>query len=748
MPPNSTTVVAPASRRTLDDLLPTPPRENLSTHFVLGEIIDQIDLIAEEFPLVHISTLKEHLWDIRNKNVDPERHLRGFLHVFKHTEVFKDAFEQLDEGMQVRIKAFMDGKGEKEVLAVGGGEFVLPPSPPVKHHFTKMVEDLVEEFKEDVHDLFHPGDEAKQKDGGEAVKEKAVDAGAAGYPKIFEDAAETKTMEVHASTNFRNWGKSVSNTPKWTFVPKTVLGLQNLVKWAKVNGLRVRVSGYRHSWSPVFSEDKQVLVSLLNLEQVNTIPDVMSIAAEHIDPENELKVIQHAAPEGTAAVGQDQALFRVGVSVTAEQFRRWAVKNDKWALPVDVILVEVTFGGVNAPICHGAGRRHQTINDYVRAVEYVDANGVHRTVSEPAHLKAAAGCFGLLGIVTHITFALDKMSYALMQPYKPDIGLAIPPLSRNDIPIALRKTFTDAQYAAALVDFKKRATEDYYSEWFWFTRSQQAWVNTWNPTDDKEGAVEYPSPFMTFIQWIQGWLGGVITENPIFQAFPGRWQAAILATFGMVVLPPFEFVGFKQGSKETIKTAMPNALHFRRGVQNSIVRDMEFQIPIPALASDPTQPDYSVVQRAWWDVINLCYEDDDTPMRLTMELRIMGDSNIILAPQRGNKFGTASIEVLSIPDAVTDNEWQPFLQRVSDLWMSYKDSHGALLNVRPHWAKEWDGINMRGKPSRQYLKEVAYKDEIPEFKKVLGEIGQGQGWSLDDLQKRFSNHLLDSLIFQ
>lgn len=100
----------------------------------------------------------------------------------------------------------------------------------------------------------------------------------------------------------------------------------------------MRCSGYRHSWSSTFSEDKQILVSLLNLEQVTTIPDVMSITAEHIDPENELKVIQLA--EGTAAAEADKALVRVGVSVTNEQFRRWAVANDKWTLPVDVILVE------------------------------------------------------------------------------------------------------------------------------------------------------------------------------------------------------------------------------------------------------------------------------------------------------------------------------------------------------------------------------------------------------------------------
>lgn len=33
-------------------------------------------------------------------------------------------------------------------------------------------------------------------------------------------------------------------------------------------------------------------------------------------------------------------VVRVGVAVTNEQFRRWAVANKSWALPMDVILVE------------------------------------------------------------------------------------------------------------------------------------------------------------------------------------------------------------------------------------------------------------------------------------------------------------------------------------------------------------------------------------------------------------------------
>jgi hypothetical protein len=54
----------------------------------------------------------------------------------------------------------------------------------------------------------------------------------------------------------------------------------------------------------------------------------------------------------------------------------------------------------------------------------------------------------------------------------------------------------------------------------------------------------------------------------------------------------------------------------------------------------------------------------------------MGDSKLIMAPQNGNTHGTASIEVLSIPDAVTDDEWGPVLAASSDLWMSYTDVNG------------------------------------------------------------------------
>lgn len=324
----------------------------------------------------------------------------------------------------------------------------------------------------------------------------------------------------------------------------------------------------------------------------------------------------------------------------------------------------------------------------------------------------------------------------------------MPPLSKDDIPVALRSDWFNSPDATDLIakatsEFKRRAANDYYSEWFWFTYQRKVWTNTFNTTTDPTGAINYPDDGNVFLQWIQGWLGGVITTVPFFNAIPGYWQAQLIASLGMAALPPT----LGESKTPTYKTLLPDALHFRRGVQNMRVRDLELQIPLPPSKDDPTKPDFSIIQRAWWDVIKLVYEDAETgddpssAMRVALEMRIMGGSDMLLAPQKGNDLGTLSIEVLTLPDAVADDEWQSFAQKVVDLWMSYGG------NVRPHWAKEWERFTFKGQDARKYMKEVAYKDQIPEFRETLGEIGQRHGWTLEQLKSRFSNELWDNMVF-
>ncbi|KAF2746840.1 hypothetical protein M011DRAFT_67900 [Sporormia fimetaria CBS 119925] len=716
---------------------PTLPPEALERNHILQQILDRVEDYAPEFDLVDYHALKDQvLRPVLSKEFNPEVQIRGFLKAFRHTLAYKSAFSKIQsDDLKQKIEEFSEGKRADEVMDGSELDLVALKSPPVQHHFSLMqqLKRLLicgVDLKAVVTDVFHP-------------KHKHVK----NLPILYEDVKEEKVIECYSDVPFENWGQTVKNSPKYTFLPTTVRGVQNIVLFANWNNYRVRCGGYRHSWSSIFSQDNEIFISFVNLDVVTTLPDPMSILPGEYDPSTvpELKTIELLKE----TVPGKKRLCRIGTAVTNEEFRRWAVAGKSWTFPADVILVEVTIGGVNGPICHGAGITHKTLSDYVRRIEYVDCNGNCQMVDDPEHLKAAAGAFGLMGVITHLTFELDAMTYAVIKPLKEDVGLGVPPLSKHDIPPALRSSWFHTREAESLLEratseFRHRAEHDYYSEWFWFTYQKKVWTNTFNVTTDPTNAITYPDDGNVFLQWIQGWLGGVITEVPFFNAIPGYWQAQLIASLGMAALPPT--LGEKD--KPEYKTLLPDALHFRRGVQNMRVRDLELQIPLPPRADDARKPDWSLVQRAWWGVVNLVYADAETgkdpssAMRLALEMRIMSNSDLYLAPQRGNDLGTLSIEVLTLPDAVTDDEWQGFAQRVVDLWV------GLGGNVRPHWAKEWERFEFRGMESRRYMKEVAFKEEIPMFRDVLERIGEKHGWTLEQVRKRFSNQLWDVLVFE
>ena len=47
-------------------------------------------------------------------------------------------------------------------------------------------------------------------------------------------------------------------------------------------------------------------------------------------------------------------------------------------------------------------------------------------IDDPSKLKSVSGAFGLLGIVTAITFQMDKMTYAKYHPKKTNMVCSIP----------------------------------------------------------------------------------------------------------------------------------------------------------------------------------------------------------------------------------------------------------------------------------------------------------------------------------
>lgn len=536
-----------------------------------------------------------------------------------------------------------------------------------------------------------------------------------------------------SNTLFQNWGRTVNNKPLYTFIPKTKVGVQNIVNWASKNNHQIRVSGYRHTWSDLYSSDGEVLISLLPLDVVENLPSV----EPQIDDVNQLNCIDIV---GTIVEnGITKALCRIGSAATNEQFRKWClqngVKNAEWTLPLNVIMVEITFGGSNGPICHGAGCDKQTLSDLVYEIEFVNAYGELQTVNDPEQLCSAAGAFGLLGVVTAITLKLDPMSYALLQPCKSRVGLAVPPPMGYQVPVQVDMTgITSQNLSEATDDFIRRCENDYYAEWFWFSFQSECWINTWQNNGNISESIDYPSPIETKSQELQNYLVGLLMESKLFNLLSKKKQAQLIGTMAMLILP-----------NKPVTTPVINALHFRRGIQNWRVLNMEYEIPIPACGDNPDRPDWSICQRAWWDTISLVYniyaDSGKVPMGLVLEMRITSDSNITMAPQFGNTFGTCSIEVLT-PGNTDRSDWHDFMQKLTDIWASYTDAGGKLLNIRPHWAKQWQGLNLRNMAIEKYLTKVAYKDRLPEFLDGLEKIAISGGYSLDDMFGRFTNPLI------
>jgi len=283
--------------------VPVPDTDKLNGHWILGEILDHISEFVDDFPNIDFNHLNTLISDVRDHKADTETQLRLFLKVFRKTKKYKQAFKLLDPQVRQQIDNFIESGSASEVTKSG---FEVLPSPAAIHHFKSLKSIFKWEHA----------------------------------PKIYEDKARTKVMEVHADKEFENWGLSVQNKPKFTFVPTTILGLENLVKYAKQKGLRVRCSGYRHSWSPLFSADDEILVSLLNIQQATQVPDATTLfpASAQSNARNELKSIQ--IDDLTVASKPGNKCVRVGAAVTADEFRRWLISHNAWALPVDVILVE------------------------------------------------------------------------------------------------------------------------------------------------------------------------------------------------------------------------------------------------------------------------------------------------------------------------------------------------------------------------------------------------------------------------
>jgi len=394
-------------------------------------------------------------------------------------------------------------------------------------------------------------------------------------------------------------------------------------------------------------------------------------------------------------------LVQVGTGVTNEMLRVWS-EDSYYHIPLNVILVENSIGGTNAAMCHGAGLTNPTLTDLVEKIEFVNEEGIHTSLSvaDGDKFLAARGSFGLFGIVTSLHFRFLKGKHvARFSPYAVllEDGIPEPGDDRTDI---VERYESDAQ--------------KYYSEWFWFPGSDETWVNCW----DKEIAPEsevippYPNPANTLYEELTGSASNVIR----FLKDQPELQTALFSNIAMVSLP-----------KSPMTMLLCNALHFRRGIHNLRVHDVEALIEIP---EENGKADLTFVRELWWTAVNQIREAKDSgsyPVRVALEMRLMGGSQTLLAGQYGNKY-TCAIEILSFIENV--DEFLSFTEQLVDSW--YQLATERNVQFRIHWAKQWTKVNQQD--YIDYLKQY-FSDELGSFK---SQVPEG-AWEL------FSNPTLNRL---
>ena len=152
------------------------------------------------------------------------------------------------------------------------------------------------------------------------------------HPEVKEsDGTFTRIIN---NLEFKNWGRTVKNTPEVTFLPHSKEAVCNIIKWSLQKGyVTVRASGYRHTWSDMYSVDGQVLIAMLPLKVTNKIPAPIP----QIDPANDLMGIEMVGE--VQEDGVTKGLCKIGAATTNEMFREWAVSNDGgWTVPMNVVM--------------------------------------------------------------------------------------------------------------------------------------------------------------------------------------------------------------------------------------------------------------------------------------------------------------------------------------------------------------------------------------------------------------------------
>ncbi|MFD3543182.1 D-arabinono-1,4-lactone oxidase [Streptomyces sp. NPDC058662] len=243
-------------------------------------------------------------------------------------------------------------------------------------------------------------------------------------------------------TAWRNWAGNITATPARVVTPASVGELQEVVRRAAAQGLRVKAVGTGHSFTAAAATDG-VLVrpqALAGIREVDRAAGTVTVAA------------------GTVLKDLNRALAARGLSLTN--------MGD---------IMEQTVSGATSTGTHGTGRDSASIAAQIRGLELVTADGRLLTCSEkenPEVFAAARLGIGALGVVTAITLAVEPLFF----------------LTAREEPMAFDRV---------AAEFDEHVAENEHFEFYWFPHTGNC--NT-KRNNRSQGPAAPPGPFSAWVE--------------------------------------------------------------------------------------------------------------------------------------------------------------------------------------------------------------------------------------------------------
>src|SRR5262245_23174473 len=408
------------------------------------------------------------------------------------------------------------------------------------------------------------------------------------------ECAPPAQVQLRKYRVWENWGRYAHCRPDLSFYPETVEDLIGIVNFAREAGKRVRATGSGHSWSALVPTD-DILVYTRRLNRVT------------MDLSDEL---------------QPRVVVESGATVREVND---VLERHGYALPFNVVLESVRFGGLIATGSHGSGWNHCTLSDLVHSIELVTASGQLRKfevgIDSDEVMNAVRLDLGMFGLVHRLTLNVQPT-------------WNVRALDRR------------ASIEPTLDGLAELVTSHDNLDLFWWPFCDRFWIKSWD-------CVESPITAKPRRSWADK-AGAALTSRihretlRLLGAVPRLTPAACRMIFQMTPSICDEVVDVVE------------AIHYRRAIEVAKMGCVEVAFKVDR--------DFENVKWA----INLVREQTaryaargQYPLNVVLNARFIHNSDCLLSPAFGAGH-TCYIEILSRTD---EKQWREFSGAIAREWL-------------------------------------------------------------------------------